>query len=96
MSNLGGVTSERAQAYGRVVATIDQIGATKLSEDEQSTIRDAADALLFSDEVGPQTPELMSARELLDRLVESERWLEETAERLLADLESCGPLALSR
>ncbi len=96
VSNVKGVTSERAQAYGRVVATLNGIGPTKLSAEEQSTIRDAADALFFSEDLPSDDSALLSAYELLDGLVSSGRWLEETAGRLRSDLRGCGPLALSR
>jgi hypothetical protein len=90
------VTSHRAQAYGRVIKTIEDLGASKLHAHEQEAIREAADALLFSDDLR----EDRAAREaldavnvLIDRLVESGRMLPETAGELTADVESCGPLA---
>jgi hypothetical protein len=42
--------ADRAQAYGRVVKTLDDLGPTKLLADEQETIRSAADALLFEED----------------------------------------------
>ncbi len=91
VSNVKGVTSERAQAYGRVVATLNGIGPTKLSAEEQSTIRDAADALFFGEDLPSDDSALVSVYELLDGLVSSGRWLEETAGRLRSDLRGCGP-----
>lgn len=89
------MTSERAQAYGRIVATIEDIGATKLQPGEIERIRTAADTLLFSEDL--QAP---GAREALDdtdaliaALVESDRWTDERAERLLRDLTDTGPVA---
>ena len=41
------MTSERTQAYGRVLRTLDDVGATKLHEPEQERIREAADTLIF-------------------------------------------------
>jgi hypothetical protein len=96
VSSLEDVTSHRAQAYVRVIKTIEDLGASKLHAHEQEAIREAADALLFSDDLR----EDRAAREaldavnvLIDRLVESGRMLPETAGELTADVESCGPLA---
>ena len=89
------MTSERAQAYGRVVKTIDELAATKLLTTEQQRIRDAADTLLFC-----ESPDAPGAREaladidaLVRHLAESERWTEERARALHDDVVACGPVA---
>jgi hypothetical protein len=88
------MTSERAQAYGRVVATIEDVGPTKLQPDEVERIRAAADTLLFSEDVqAPGVAEaLEDVRDLTEHLIESGRWTDERAQRLAADLAACGPL----
>ena len=89
------MTSDRAKAYGRIVATIDELGATKLQPEEVARVRTAADTLLFSEDLdAPGAREaLADAEELAHVLVESERWSEERAARLLDDLTACGPVA---
>jgi hypothetical protein len=89
------MTSERAQAYGRIVATIDELGQTKLQAEEVGRIRAAADTLLFSEDLdAPGAREaLADAEDLVHALVESERWTEERAQRLFEDLAACGPVA---
>ena len=42
------MNSERTQAYGRVVKTLDEIGPTKLQPAEQARVREAADTLIFA------------------------------------------------
>ena len=90
------MNSQRAQAYGRVVRAVDDLAVAKLHRDEQDTIRLAADALLFCEDLhrDPAAEEaLASVYELTDRLVESERMTRESAERLVVDVEACGPFA---
>jgi hypothetical protein len=90
------VNSERAQAYGRVVKAVDDLAAAKLHRDEQDTIRHAADALLFCHDLrgDPAAEEaLASVYELADHLVESDRMTRENVQRLVVDVESCGPFA---
>jgi hypothetical protein len=90
------MNSERAQAYGRVVKAVDDLSAAKLHPDEQDTIRVAADALLFCEDIhhDPAAEEaLASVYELTDNLVESDRLTPETAQRLVVDVEACGPFA---
>jgi hypothetical protein len=88
------MTSDRAQAYGRVMATIESLGAAKLHTDEEQLIREAADSLLFCED-GAADPAAGAAiaevRALAAKLVESGRWLTETALRLMTDVELCGP-----
>ena len=48
------MTSPRAQAYGRVLRTLRDMGAAKLWPVEQACIREAADALLFSRDLEDQ------------------------------------------
>lgn len=90
------MTSERSQAYGRVTKLVDDLAASKLHADEQQTIRDAADALFFCEDIG-QDPDARGALDavesLIHRLVENERFTPETADRLRADIGGCGPLA---
>ncbi len=89
------MTSERAQAYGRVMATLQDIGDSKLQPGEVERIREAADALLFS-EGGDQgaTTAVADVTALTRALVESDRWTEAGARRLLDDLLHCGDLAV--
>jgi hypothetical protein len=87
------MTSERTQAYGRVVKTLDDLGPAKLQPDEQERIRDAADTLIFAataEEIGPA---LEDVHTLAQNLVASGRWSDERAEQLLDDVESCGPMS---
>ena len=84
------MNSERSQAYGRVMKTLSDLGPAKLHADEQELIRDAADTLLFTEDAGAEKV-LDSVDQLASRLVDSGRLLEETADKLLSDLEDCGP-----
>jgi hypothetical protein len=84
------MNSERSQAYGRVMKTLTDLGPAKLHADEQELIRDAADTLLFTEDAGAEKV-LDSVDQLASRLVDSGRLLAETADKLLGDLEGCGP-----
>ena len=89
------MTSERSQAYGRVTKLVDDLSASKLHAAEQQAIRDAADALFFCEDLSADADAraaLDAVERLLDGLVESERFTVETADRLRADLQGCGPL----
>lgn len=93
------MTSDRSQAYGRVTRTLDDLGPTKLLPEEQELVRETADALFFCEDLDADREArggLAVCRELAGRLVESGRWLDETANRLIADLEACGPLLAAR
>ena len=79
--------------------TLAELGPTKLQPAEQEQIRETADCLFFCDDL-PGCPDAIRALEdvrgLARRLVESDRWLDETADGLLLDLEACGPLSSVR
>jgi hypothetical protein len=89
------MTSERSQAYGRVMRTIDRVGPAKLSDSERDRIRTAADSLFFC-EILSSDPDARAAvadiTALCRQLVESDRWLDESARQLLDDVVGCGPL----
>jgi 3-oxoacyl-ACP reductase-like protein len=92
---LDAMTSERSQAYGRVMRTLDDVGPAKLHDSEREEIRAAADTLFFAEDLGVDA----EAREAVARitklarnLVDSERWLDESARSLLSDVLGCGPL----
>jgi hypothetical protein len=87
------MTSDRASAYGRVVATLEDLGATKLQPGEVERIRAAADALLFCED--PRDPVAYDALEdvedLAQHLADTGRWLDTRAHQLAADVAACGP-----
>jgi len=89
------MTSERSQAYGRVVRTLEDVGPAKLTEAERERVRAASDTLFFAEDlsVDPDAREAVSDMTALARhLVESERWLDESARKLLQDVLATGPL----
>lgn len=80
----------RSQAYGRVVKTLEQLGNVKLTVGEAQTIRSAADALFFD---GDGYDELAAVEDLVQSLVDSDRWTAESGHRLVDDVAACGPSA---
>lgn len=79
--------------------TIRAVGPTKLQDDEADRIREAADTLLFCDdlEAAPAARAAMEDVTALARdLVAGGRWLPESADLLLEDLGACGPSVVAR
>jgi hypothetical protein len=92
------MSPERTQAYGRVMHTLNELGPSKLLTEEQDRIRESADSLIFAADIitDPTAAEAMQdAESLCTSLVQSGRWTEITAARLLKDLRECGPEAVS-
>jgi hypothetical protein len=89
------MTGPRAEAYGRVMRMLEEIGPTKLLAPERERIREAADALLFAAEPAGEAaaPALLDVVALIDHLEHSGRWTTERAASLHADLLACGPEA---
>ncbi|HTU30600.1 MAG TPA: hypothetical protein VMF07_14545, partial [Solirubrobacteraceae bacterium] len=83
-------------AYRRVMKILEDIGPSKLLDDEQQRIRYAADNLIFSrdleTDIEAQTA-LIDVENLCRTLIETGRWEEVTATRLADDLYQCGPAA---
>lgn len=89
------MTSERSQAYGRVMRTLDDVGPAKLTELERDRVRVAADTLFFAEDLGSDgeaRDAVSDVTALARHLVDSERWLDDSARRLLQDTLGCGPL----
>ena len=86
------MNSERTQAYGRVMKTLEDLGPAKLQPAEQDRIRDAADNLIFSAGFDEAQTALEDVDTLVEHLVASGRWSSERAQELLQDLLGCGPV----
>ena len=88
------MTENRAHAYGRIVRTLRDLGPAKLWPAEEECIREAADALLFCDDLVEDSvarSALDYAAGLVEHLIDAERWTVESARRLLDDIWACGP-----
>ena len=86
------MNSERTQAYGRVVKTLDELGPTKLQPAEQARVREAADTLIFAADLDDARAAMADVDSLAEHLVASDRWSEERARQLVDDLLACGPV----
>ena len=89
------MTSDRSQAYGRVMRILDDMGPAKLHDGEREQIRAAADTLFFAEDLGTDAEARESVAgitRLARDLVDSGRWLDESARPLLSDVLACGPL----
>jgi hypothetical protein len=93
-------TAERSQAYGRVIRTVRESEPAVLLPAEQDTIREAADALFFTEDALGD-PDALAAvgrvEALASHLVETKRWAPERAAELVEDVFACGlePLAMA-
>jgi hypothetical protein len=87
------MNSERTQAYGRVVKTLEDLGPAKLQSGEQQRIRDAADTLIFAAGFDEARTAMEDVDALVEHLVASGRWTSERGQELLQDLLGCGPVA---
>ena len=85
------MTTERTQAYGRVVQTLVELGPAKLLPAEQARIRDAADTLIFAADLDAARDALRDIGALTEHLLNSGRWLEERVDTLIVNLLACGP-----
>jgi hypothetical protein len=75
---------------------LEDLGPAKLQDSERERVRAAADTLFFAEDLGvdAEAREAVSDMTALARhLVESERWLDESARKLLEDVLATGPLA---
>ena len=88
------MTSERANAYGRVVATIEDVGATKLQPGEVGRLRTAADTLLFCEDIDDAAARhaLEDVEDLAMHLIDTGRWVDTRARQLVDDVAACGPV----
>jgi hypothetical protein len=87
------MNSERTQAYGRVVKTLEDLGPAKLQPTEQERVRDAADTLIFAAGFDEARTAMEDVDALVEHLVASGRWTSERGQELLQDLLGCGPVA---
>ena len=86
------MTSDRTQAYGRVIKTLEDLGPSKLQPGEQDRIREAADNLIFASGLEELHAALTDVEALTEHLVASGRWTGERADQLVSDLIACGPV----
>jgi hypothetical protein len=76
--------------------TLEDVGPAKLTDSEKDRVRQAADTLFFAEDLGTDgdaRDAVSDITALARHLVESERWLDETARKLLQDVLAAGPLA---
>jgi hypothetical protein len=93
------VNAERTQAYGRVMKILRDLSESKLHADEQQTVREAADSLIFCENLSDDhaaEQALSDLYEMTDRLVENDRLSPEATIELTSEVEACGPLAAVR
>jgi hypothetical protein len=88
------MTADRSRAYAHVLELLTDLGPGKLQAAEQAVVRDAADALVLTcDLVADEEAKaaLDALDDALERLVEGDRLLAETAEAIVIAVEACGP-----
>ena len=87
------MTDERYRAYRQVMAALATDGAAVLTPTERELLRDAAEGyLLMRSPAEDEAPDLAAnVAAVLDALVESRRWREETAVAVGSAIQACGP-----
>jgi hypothetical protein len=86
------MTSQRAEAYATALKSLRDLKPSKFTDAQMDLFQETADALFFSDVVDPDTSDLLAyAHAELDVIVENERLMPETVERLKRELDAIGP-----
>jgi hypothetical protein len=91
--NGGQMTDERYHAYRQVMAALATDGAAVLTPTERELLSDAAEGyLLMRSPTDAEAAELAAnVAAVLDGLVETRRWREETAAAVRDAIQACGP-----
>jgi hypothetical protein len=87
------MTANRANAYAAVMTILRDVGGVKLLTHEQERIRNAADELVLAADPDKGLLSRLAIDDvidLVDDLVEAERWLPESAEMLVTLVAACG------
>jgi len=87
------MTPQQAEAYLNLIEVLDREHGVTLRPSESDALRAAADALFFDEDEAHLARD--RAQDVLDALVDSERWSEDRAAGLAAWLDSCATLAVS-
>jgi hypothetical protein len=87
------MNSERTQAYGRVIRTLEDLGPAKLQPAEQDRIREAADNLIFAADLDEARAALDDIEALFEHLTATGRWTAESADALVQNVQACGPVS---
>ncbi|MBO0768757.1 MAG: hypothetical protein J2O48_08760 [Solirubrobacterales bacterium] len=87
------MSPERTDAYRRVLQVLEDLGPSKLQDDEVDRIRYAADSLVLTTDLDSDDAieAIAEIRLMLDHLVDSGRWSQESADKLNDDILACGP-----
>jgi hypothetical protein len=87
------MTDERYNAYRQVMAALSTDGAAVLTSAERELLCDAAEGYLLMRSPGDEEAADLAANmtAVLDALVESRRWRDETATAVQAAIRACGP-----
>lgn len=80
--------TDRGDAFIALSRELEALGPSKLHPQEKTTLTEAANARLF--EEPEATDALEAANQLLDSLVESGRWLDDTAAKVRELILGCG------
>jgi hypothetical protein len=86
------MTSQRAQAYATALKSLRDLKPSKFTDAQMDLFQQTADALFFTDAVDEATGDLIaSSHAELDIIVENDRLLPETVQRLKDELDAIGP-----
>ena len=90
------MTNERTQAYGRVVQTLDELGAYQAPARRAGSHPRRRRHPHLRLDLDEAREALQDMGDLADHLLASGRWLEERIDMLVANLLACGPTSRRR
>jgi hypothetical protein len=86
------MTSQRSQAYATALKSLRDLKPSKFTDDQMDLFQQTADALFFTDAIDEPTADLVALSHAeLDVIVDNERLLPETVQRLKDELDAIGP-----
>jgi hypothetical protein len=86
------MTSQRAQAYATALKSLRDLKPSKFTDAQMDLFQQTADALFFTDVIDESTADLLATTHAeLDIIVENDRLLPETVQRLKDELDGIGP-----
>jgi hypothetical protein len=84
--------TNRYEHYLAAMNIIERMSASKLHPNEREILVDSAEGLLLCRSSEDPEPLIDQARNQIDQLIDSDRWLSEMGNKLFEAIESAGPL----